>query len=385
VRVAVFVPGKFQPGFLWARYLAEHESLHHLVSPMPYSRIARFDVPQERVVCLSPIGIANTAMFRYGPSLLQPMTQLAISEVFDRAAARYLEGSDVLNGWSSTSLRSIRAARKRGIPSVLQVGSAHIAWQHDRLSAEHRRLGLRQPHTHPRVIERAIAEYSEADVIVVPSQFVWRTFLEMGISETKLRLVHETALPRVSTAAIPRRSDERPRILFAGRCEPQKGVHHLIEAFGQLHAPATLRLVGPMDRAFRRRLGLFPSGVEHVGRLDGEALAAEFQSADIFALPSIQDGFAMATVEAMAAGLPVIVSANAGSSEVVEEGVSGFIVPAGDIDALVDRLELLASDASLRKRMGAAARGAAAERTWQRYGKELEDTVYRPLLKGHGA
>jgi glycosyltransferase involved in cell wall biosynthesis len=84
----------------------------------------------------------------------------------------------------------------------------------------------------------------------------------------------------------------------------------------------------------------------------------------------------------MSAGLPVIVSDHAGSAEIVRDGVNGFVVPARDAGALVDRIALLLSDADLRTRMGAAARATAASRTWETYGDDRRALVYEPLLAG---
>ena len=112
-------------------------------------------------------------------------------------------------------------------------------------------------------------------------------------------------------------------------------------------------------------------------------MAAEYDAADIFVLPSVEDGSALATILAMAAGLPVIVSDQAGADLVVD-GVNGFVVPARDVDALAARLEQLIADPELRARMGAAAAASAVARTWETYGRELCDEVYEPVLAASG-
>ena len=112
-------------------------------------------------------------------------------------------------------------------------------------------------------------------------------------------------------------------------------------------------------------------------------LATEYDAADIFVLPSVEDGSALATILAMAAGLPVIVSDQAGADLVVD-GVNGFVVPARDAGALAARMEQLIADPELRSRMGAAAAASAVARTWETYGKELYDDVYAPVLAASG-
>jgi len=108
-------------------------------------------------------------------------------------------------------------------------------------------------------------------------------------------------------------------------------------------------------------------GVRTVGFLG--APAAAYQQADIFVFPSIEEGSALVTDEAMACGLPVVTTPNAGS--VVRDGVEGFIVSIRDPDALAERIDQLRSDADLRREMGYAARTRATQFTWEIRGETL--------------
>jgi glycosyltransferase involved in cell wall biosynthesis len=142
----------------------------------------------------------------------------------------------------------------------------------------------------------------------------------------------------------------------------------------------SLRLVGTPDRALFDALGGVPPRTDVVGSRTGRALADEYAAADIFVLPSVEDGFGMVAAEAMAAGLPVIVSDCAGSAGVVEDGVSGFIVPARDAAALAGRIDDLVRDAALRRRLGAAGHSSVRSRSWDAYGRERAEAVWRPLI-----
>jgi len=94
-----------------------------------------------------------------------------------------------------------------------------------------------------------------------------------------------------------------------------------------------------------------------------------YQQADVFAFPTIEEGSALVTYEALACGLPVITTPNAGS--VVRDRVEGSIVPIRDVDVLAAALERLRTDEQLRQEMGQAARKRAKEFTWQGYGDTL--------------
>jgi glycosyltransferase involved in cell wall biosynthesis len=219
-----------------------------------------------------------------------------------------------------------------------------------------------------------VAEYAEAETIVAPSRWVVRSFADRGVPESKLRLVPWAVMPITAPVDRAARSGA-PRVLFVGGCSQRKGVPYLLEAFRGISAPSWLRLVGSPNPALFRRAGGLPARSEAVGAKSTPGLAAEYDAADIFVLPSIEDGSALATILAMAAGLPVVVSDQAGA-DLVRDGENGFIVPAGDTMALRARLEQLIDDRGLRLRMGAAAAATAVTRTWETYGNELSRSAY---------
>jgi glycosyltransferase involved in cell wall biosynthesis len=152
-----------------------------------------------------------------------------------------------------------------------------------------------------------------------------------------------------------------PTIGTVARLEPIKGLPFLLQAAGALqrhHPDLRIEFAGsgscePRLRLLASRLGLAGS-ISFLGwRHDVEALHRRWQ---VFAQPSVHEGFGLAALEAMASGLPVVASATGGLPELVEEGVTGFLVPVGVVDTLADRLGRLLEDEELRIRMGQAAR-----------------------------
>jgi glycosyltransferase involved in cell wall biosynthesis len=157
-----------------------------------------------------------------------------------------------------------------------------------------------------------------------------------------------------------------PTIGTAARLEFVKGLPFLFQAAGALqgrHPDLRIEVAGsgscePRLRLLASRLGLAES-ISFLGwRQDVDALHRRWQ---VFAQPSIHEGFGLAALEAMASGLPVVASATGGLPELVEDGVTGFVVPVGDVDALADRLGRLLEDEELRVRMGQAARDRVRE------------------------
>jgi glycosyltransferase involved in cell wall biosynthesis len=379
VRVTVANAGAFEAGHRWAAYLQSRNELEALVTALPQQRVARFGLCRDRTHRLVPLGVARYVVARAGSQRLQTQFQVPYSTVFDALASRWLGDCDVFNGWASTSLFSLRAARRQNVPTVLQTGSSHIVYQTSLLEEEFERFGYARQVTHRKIIARVSAEYALADRIVVPSSFVLRTFVEAGVPAEKVIVVREAVEPSGISRGRP---GSRPRILFVGRLELRKGIQYLLQAYRQLSSHATLRIVGKPDRELIRRLGGLPAGAEAVGVKRGKALREEYAAADIFVLPSIEDGFGHVVAEAMAAGLAVVVTQNVGAADLIVDGVSGMVVPPRDVPALTDKLGQLIEQPLLRSRLGEAARKAAVGRTWDMYCRDLHALVYQPLLAG---
>jgi glycosyltransferase involved in cell wall biosynthesis len=97
--------------------------------------------------------------------------------------------------------------------------------------------------------------------------------------------------------------------------------------------------------------------------------------ADVFLMPSYEDAYPLVVLEAMAAGLPVVVTANVGTSELLHDGINGYVVAPGDAEALANSLEHLVSNQAERKRVGSAARATVSERaTWRQYAVQAIDS-----------
>lgn len=163
--------------------------------------------------------------------------------------------------------------------------------------------------------------------------------------------------------AVTGRTRGSPVVLFAGRLRTRKAVAVLLEAFPRLraeHPEAVLVLLGdgeqrPALEARARRLGI-AEAVRFAGAQPRDAMGDWLAAADLFCLPSIYEGFPLAILEAMAAGLPVVATAVAGVPEAVVDRVTGRVVPAEDAAALARALSELAADPEGARRMGEAGR-----------------------------
>jgi phosphatidylinositol alpha-1,6-mannosyltransferase len=169
--------------------------------------------------------------------------------------------------------------------------------------------------------------------------------------------------------AIP---DDGPlHVVCVARLIERKGQGHLLEAIKRLmdsgiNVVLTLIGTGDSQRDYEdqaRKLDI-QDRVRFVGYVPREEINAYYNSAHVFALPSYNEGMALAVLEAMAAGLPLVVTRTGGTAELVEEGVNGYSFNWGDIDGLTNYLRMFAQDRGLARRMGAASHAHAACFTW---------------------
>jgi glycosyltransferase involved in cell wall biosynthesis len=156
-------------------------------------------------------------------------------------------------------------------------------------------------------------------------------------------------------------------VVVVANLRPEKGHDLLIDAAKtvlQSFPDATFTIVGNGSEREALVARVKAHGIEHAVRFLGhqDNVPARLAEADIFVLPSRSEAFPNAVLEAMASGLPVVTTGVGGMLELVRDGRSGFLVPPGDVNALVDRLSLLMSDAALGARLGAAARADAQSR-----------------------
>ena len=261
-------------------------------------------------------------------------------DLFDRAVARQLqEPLHEYVGFGGQALHSFRRAKKLGAKRLgLIAANSHVK-NVARLHAKaHRQHPLEQTWLNAAQIQKTLKEYEIADIIYVASEYTRQTFLAEGFPEEKLhRVYYETASRFCAPAARP--ADGVFRIIYTGSLTVMKGIPVLLEAFSHLEGEVELTLVGGWaSRGMKRYLQ------EHLARnpclriAPGDPLP-HLQRADVYVHPSYEDGYAYAPMEALACGVPVIVTEDTGMKEHVREGVNGYVVPTGSGEALLERLK----------------------------------------------
>lgn len=378
MKVAIAVKGRFH-AFDLARELHRHGALHRLLTTYPRRESRRFGIPDERVDTRIAQEIRRRARSKLWRGLQSEAAILGDYLRFERSAERWLpDDADVFVGWSGSSLAALKRAKQLGIATVVERGSTHVEWARETLIPVYEAAGLR-PNVAPEAIaRREVQEYEAADRIAIASKFVERTFVERGVPREKLLRVPYGVDVSAFDAAPGPSPDGVFRVLFVGAVCLRKGVLPLLEAFGRLGGPKELVLVGRVHPELDAHLARVADDVRIVGSVPQHTLVDHYARASVFCLPSYEEGFGMVVPQAMAAGRPVVASHPA--ADIVEDGRHGFVVAAGDVDALTERLDVLRVDPDLGVALGAAAKDVVATSySWEAYGARML-AGYRELL-----
>jgi glycosyltransferase involved in cell wall biosynthesis len=263
---------------------------------------------------------------------------LAQSADFDAGAAAELPAGEHLVAFNGAALAQFRAARaaQRQSNGLVAANShfRHVVRQHE---LAYRQYPIERPWVR-HLLRRNLAEYALADRIYVASRYVRESFLDEGFDDSLLSSFPLTPDPRYTPAPSP--PSETFDVVYVGSLSVHKGVPLLIDALRRLpHADLRLVLVGGWGtRGMRRFLQRARAEDPRVSVAPGDPLE-RLRGARVCVHMAYEDGFAYAPAEALACGVPVIVSEDTGMKELIDPGVNGAILPTGDLDALTDALD----------------------------------------------
>jgi glycogen(starch) synthase len=304
------------------------------------------------------------AKMRFGvePFVL-PLRQVEWSLKF-YAVARRVFAEDPVDVLESSETGALLLAYSGTAPLIVRLhGSDYIFRKH---MGESLRRGSRWNHC----LEQAV--WKRARRLTSPSRFQAKEVLrEMGWKPNRIDVIPNPIAPELQTEAMQRAGAAEEHggeatILYTGRLAPVKGVRPLLQALEEVQRTechTRCVLAGPWQmREKPEHLGLEKTGrlegvgISWLGHVPWHKLNEWYRQATVFIMPSYYETFGISVVEAMAFGLPVVATAAGGLSEVVEDGVTGILVPPGDSHAMAQAILSLLRDPDLRRRMGQAGR-----------------------------
>lgn len=259
-------------------------------------------------------------------------------EFSKRILERGLGNANVIYGFNGASLELFQYAKQKGIKCVLDQTLAERSLMH-KLLLEEENIWQNWPNSPFTVsdsdIELAQREQQEqdmADHIICGSQFVKDSLLERGVDGNKISVVslggtkESQSSQNISLRSSPKERGDGLRILFAGEVGLRKGIPYLLEALKQLKGKIafTCKIAGSIGIK-AQRVAEYKDVCDFLGRVPRSQMLELYRWADVFVLPSICEGSAMVTYEALNYKLPIITTYNAGS--IVTDGLNGFILP----------------------------------------------------------
>ena len=285
------------------------------------------------------------------------------------ATGRY----DLFHSWSGDCLQTLRVAKQKGIPSLIEIPTWHRGSQ--RAESRGQRAEGRKPWKSRFLLERErfLEEYDLASLVVVLSEKAAESFRVAGFPEEKLfYLPRGVDIERFKPGSEPDGRKRPPifRAIFSGALIERKGIHHLLEAWHRLDLKnAELWLLGSVHDEAKPALKKFWR--ENIRVLGFKRdLENYLNQGSIYVFPSRLEGSAKTVYEAAACGLPQITTREAG--DVVRDGVEGIIVPPGNVDALAEAILHLYQHPEIVERMSTAARQRVVENfTWNHFRERL--------------
>ena len=260
----------------------------------------------------------------------------------DKACKNFFDVANVFVFYNGSGLTSLKYAKKKGVITIVEAVNSHVDYQENLLRNEYKELGLTWHPFHQREKKRRLLEYEQADYILLPSQFVKQSFLQYGFPENKLLKV-PYGFHHFKTSFVSNHTEKPFTVLYVGSVSIRKGLRYLLAAFEKLSLPyKKLVITGPMSNDTSIDIKSIDSNVVFTGVLKGEALQKVYANADVFCLPSIEEGLALVLGEALSFGLPIIATENTGASDIFTDGEEGFIVPIKSSEAIWEKLETLA-------------------------------------------
>lgn len=312
-------------------------------------------------VCDIPVHLALP-----GPLARLPyrFTASAASQLTERAYLRAIRPDDIAYLWPGASLHAHQVLRDRGHFIVLEGINTRMAQAKPILDEAYDAFGAVPAHgiTQARIDEEE-AKYALADSIFAPSRNVERALEGSALEGRFISASYGVDTFRARRTPRDHRKG-RLTFLFCGHACVRKGIHHLLDAWSWMqNSGHRLQIVGRVEPVIAERYSdlLSSDSVETVGFV--RDVDPYFAAADVFVLPSLEEGDPLVTYEAALHGLPIIATPM-GAGRMGEDGGAVRLVPPADVAHLTDAMERLSEDIEARTMLSACARQFALLRDW---------------------
>ena len=340
------------------------------------SRYEYIDLPETKVKLNMLAPILNRSLSRVLSYRMHGYVQRVAEIVFDKWAAQLVKGvaPDVVIAYENTALHTFKAAKVIGAKCILDAASLHHIEQDKHYQSKQARW-LKE-----KIDYCKDQEIDLADMIITASELAAGSYRDHVPNKTIVPVPLGVDTAQFLPGNMDRwQHDAGPFIFaFVGSATEIKGFDTILSAIDILLKEGNLNfefwVAGHMEETVSRGPRFKP-----LGMLSHKDLSHVLRLAHCLVMPSRFNSVELVVLEALASGIPVIVSEMVGAKQVVVDGENGFIIAVGDVAALSSRMRLLAQNRIRAARMGAAARWTAERHDWSIYHQKVRSVISRAL------
>jgi glycosyltransferase involved in cell wall biosynthesis len=211
-----------------------------------------------------------------------------------------------------------------------------------------------------------------ADGIITASSFTAQGLIEAGVSPTKIFVspygIGFTPEIDIQINDEPRWHDQYPlRLLWVGQLAYRKAPHHLFDAVRHFTPEQVQVSIVSRNKITAELASLIPPNVQIYTSIDDRERQEMYRNHHLFVMPSLVEGFGLVFGEALAEGLPILCTTNTGGPDIIQNGIEGFVVPAGDPEAIINVIDTCLLDKTILISMACASRKAANRWSWTNF------------------
>lgn len=372
-------PGTFHY-FDLAKALNKKNQLVRIITGYPKFKLTKFKLPNDLIISSGFFQIMiqcfNKVRINLNNFFLSTIQIFGFKKV-DNLALNYLNNSDVLLALSGCGLKSGNFFKENNKIYICERSSSHILFINEILKEEYAKYGIKF-NIDQRIIKRELKEYEQSDFVLVPSKFAQNTFKKYNIFKTKvLTFPSNNKIFKSKNKKKIFFSSNKFKIIYVGSLSLRKGLPYLLDAFNRLNFKGKeLHLVGLKTndyRLFKHKID-FSKTILH-GHLSQSKVNNLLNKSDVFVMPSLEEGAAIAVAQAMNTGLPVIVTKNTGWEEVVRKKSTGYVIDIRNSKILYQKLNHLSKNKSILEKFSRNSLKYSKNKTWDNYVSQLNQLV----------
>jgi len=372
-------PGTFHY-FDLAKALNKKNQLVRIITGYPKFKLTKFKLPNDLIISSGFFQIMiqcfNKVRINLNNFFLSTIQIFGFKKV-DNLALNYLNDSDVLLALSGCGLKSGNFFKENNKIYICERSSSHILFINEILKEEYAKYGIKF-NIDQRIIKRELKEYEQSDFVLVPSKFAQNTFKKYNIFKTKvLTFPSNNKIFKSKNKKKIFFSSNKFKIIYVGSLSLRKGLPYLLDAFNRLNFKGKeLHLVGLKTsdyRLFKHKID-FSKTILH-GHLSQSKVNELLNKSDVFVMPSLEEGAAIAVAQAMNTGLPVIVTKNTGWEEVVRKKSTGYVIDIRNSKILYQKLNHLIKNKSILEKFSRNSLKYSKNKTWDNYVSQLNQLV----------